>query len=677
MPPQKNFVPSIVSDGFEATDAGVNTGVEPKLLKPNELGSLINGTVRGGFPTNRPPYNQMALSFGGDPVVTSRFQDGRFQGAEYYEPDSGAESIIASIGGRLFQITPAANTAKVQDVSITSQTLTTMSFTVPAIGQQVTLQVTSNVNIAPNATIQIGSADYQVVSVNADGITIVVQNISDVAGNTVPIGTAVISEDPNPSNRTQAWMWQSEKWMFVNDGQSLPVLFDGTSSRRSLGPNGNEFPPGRMGAYGLGQTWMCLADGRTFTFSDEVGDTSSGTPALQDRDSVLKTTQSQLVGNFYVPGNVGQIQAMIFTATLDAQLGQGALAVVTPEIVFSCQAPMTKAIFDAINGPILTESQISNGGLGDWSTIMVNGDTIMRSEDGIRSLILGRREFTAWGNVPISREVNLYLNPDFKALLNYSSAVYFFNRTLMTFSPVFTDHGVYHRGLIALDHDIISSLRGKLPSVYDGAWTGLNVLKLVQGKFGGVDRCFAFTLNALEQIELWEILPDQVAAGDNVDDDGAALIIWKAEYPQMFKEKNSSERQAKRLMGGEIYWKDLIGTAHIQVYYKPDDYPCWTLWHEWDECGTPNSCTPDPVTGCLPNNNNQPVYHPRRGLPEPDPKPCNTATKKPLREGFTFQVRVVVQGHLKLMGIWCWGWTVDQPYAAPVKCNPAPPACDT
>jgi hypothetical protein len=676
VPPPKDFTPQLVTDGFEAFDAGVNTGVEPRLLKPNELASGINTTVRGGFVTNRPPVRQISLGFGGDSVLTGRFQNGRFQGAEYYEPDEGIESMIASIGGRLFQITPGTNTAKVQEVTISGQTLLTAAFVVPAVGSNVSIQVVSTANIVPNANIQIGTHNYHVFSVDSlTGLT--VQNLDDAAGSNVPINTQVSFFDPNPSTRTQAWMWQSEKWMVINDGQSLPMFFDGTGTRRSLGLGGNELPPGRMGAYGLGQSWQSLPDGRTFLMSDEVGDTSSGTAANDFRDAVLKTTQAQLIGNFTVPGNIGKIQAMAFTAILDGSLGQGPLAVVTPDVVFSCLAPMTKAILATVptGTPILTESQISNGGLGDWSTILVNGDMIYRSEDGIRSLILGRREFATWGNVPISREVNLYLNPDRKDLLNYSSAVYFANRTIMTFSPVFTDHGVYHRGLIALDGDIISSLRGKLPPVYDGAWTGLQVLKLVVGRFSGVERCFAFTLNFEEQIELWELLPDQVAANDNVDDDGAAQIIWQFETPKFFKPKKSTERQFSRLKGGEIYWKDLIGTAHIQVYYRPDDYPCWTLWHEWDECAPENNCQPDPVTGCLPMNNNQPQYFPRRGLPEPDPKVCNQATKMAMREGFTFQMRVVIQGHLKIMGGWVYGETIDQPAFAPLRCTKA--GCDT
>jgi hypothetical protein len=47
-----------------------------------------------------------------------------------------------------------------------------------------------------------------------------------------------IPGDLNNATQSQAWMWQSEKWMIVNDGSgTLPIFFDGVSSRRSYGAN--------------------------------------------------------------------------------------------------------------------------------------------------------------------------------------------------------------------------------------------------------------------------------------------------------------------------------------------------------------------------------------------------------------------------------------------------------
>lgn len=42
-------------------------------------------------------------------------------------------------------------------------------------------------------------------------------------------------DDPNSNGNPIAWMWQAERWIIINDGQSLPIFFDGQISRRSFG----------------------------------------------------------------------------------------------------------------------------------------------------------------------------------------------------------------------------------------------------------------------------------------------------------------------------------------------------------------------------------------------------------------------------------------------------------
>ena len=51
-------------------------------------------------------------------------------------------------------------------------------------------------------------------------------NVSDVS----------VPNDLNNASTPMVWMWQSEKWMVINDGTGvLPIFFDGTVSRRSAG----------------------------------------------------------------------------------------------------------------------------------------------------------------------------------------------------------------------------------------------------------------------------------------------------------------------------------------------------------------------------------------------------------------------------------------------------------
>src|SRR5208337_4330374 len=74
--------------------------------------------VRGDFFLQRPGFQTITLSYD-LPATQNYFQTGLFQGRGYYKPDAGAESIMASVGGHLFKITPDTNSgAVVTDISI-------------------------------------------------------------------------------------------------------------------------------------------------------------------------------------------------------------------------------------------------------------------------------------------------------------------------------------------------------------------------------------------------------------------------------------------------------------------------------------------------------------------------------------------------------------------------------
>lgn len=401
-----------------------------------------------------------------------------------------------------------------------------------------------------------------------------------------------------------------------------------------------ELPIGRMGAYVLGRNWMALSDGISFLASDQVGD-ASGSSAYNYRDAVLCVTENNLLaqgGSFRVPSSAGDIRFVCAMATLDASLGQGPVQVGTPTTVFSCSASIAGQDWTTITNPILTESLIGNGGMGQNSAVVVNGDLIMRSMDGLRSLILARREFATWGNTPISNEVRSLLANDPKELLPWCSTVFFDNRLLATTGLTAGTQGVYGSKTVALNCDPVSSLRGKAPSVYDGVWQDLNVLKYITGVFNGVQRCFAFVSNTTSNlIEIWEVLPTaEPLDGSTPDptdylDNGTDNITMSVETPVLFdtlpgKQKND----LCRLTGGEIYVKDLFGDVTFTVYFRPDDN---TVWHTWATWTVPLAAS----------------YMPRMGFGEP-PDDADNVTGRPWREGYNFQFKIVAQGHCTIMG---------------------------
>lgn len=375
--------------------------------------------------------------------------------------------------------------------------------------------------------------------------------------------------------------------------------------------------------------------GQNFLFGDIVYG-GSGTAAEGGRDAVLYEKENDFInggGLFTVPSNDGEIRAMRFLANLDQSLGQGPLQVFTVNTVFSCNVPVDRLTWKNLTNPILTESLISNGAQAQDSVQLVNGDAVFRSIDGIRSLILGRRDFSTWGNVPCSFEVHDILDADDPSLLIYGSSTVFDNRYLITTSPQSTDQGVTHAGLIALNLDPISSLRGKAQSVYDGAWDGLNIFKIITGQFQGVSRSFAFCWDDnVSALILVEILPTVTT---QTKDNNLTDIVWEFDSASLkFGQNDPRQRELLQLDNGEIYIEDLQGKVRFDVFWKPDQYPTWVPWQSFFEENTGGS----------------PGFRPRIGLGNPSPTPCDTVNNRPLRQGFTFQIRVVITGHCVFLG---------------------------
>lgn len=669
-------------DELSTFEAGMNSGIAPALLTKKQLAFLSNGTVRGTYATQRPPYRQLAVDYGGNAALQAAVEGGLFQGACYGYPDNGTESLIASISGGLYEFivngaaatcfdrtipgnpnpatnpqawlwqaenwiivndgastpiffdlnTKIARRSLVQNRTQSSGTLNA-DFVIPVIDgtTPVNLVFAAVTGLTVNQVINVwGVGQFKVTNVGADP-TIVCVNI-----NALPVGGTVVAPG------TVTW--------------STAI---------------SELPPGRQGAYWRGRIWMALTDGIQFIAGDIVGG-PSGTLAENFRDAILKISENTYLaggGNFRVPGSVGKIQAIVPTATLDASLGQGSLAILTPTIVFSVNASADRLTWSSMQNPILTESLLANGGQGQNSTVPANGDTIFRSIDGVRSLILGRRDFDTWGNVPISREMNRILPLDVIKLLPFGSAIVLENRLLMTASPIaLADRGVYHAGLVVINFDPISSMGGKAPSVWDGLWTGLNTLQLVKGYFDSIERGFAFHMNtqAGNKIQIWEVMPTPpdisnptaVPTIDQIYDNSVNPVVMLFEAPELnFGEKDRRQRTYKALVDGEIEVDQIWGRVDFQAFYKPDQYPCWIPWHNWSECATMSP-------------NGQLQFRPRMGLGCPNGTLCDTTTNRPLREGYTFQFKLIVQGHCVFKGARFRATVRSEPKFAPPNCTP-------
>lgn len=667
--------PKDLTDGLSQFDLGMNSGVAPPLLPKNQLAFSANATVRGTYVKPRPPWLTYSLDFNGDTVVQTAFLNGLWQGGCFYKPDTGPETLVVAISGRLFQLVPDHATRTSTVAEVTGAPGNQQSATAP---QEWLWQAekwviwNDGINLpvffdGTTCTRSLGNQTTTVTLFLALPVTVTTVGASYVATFTLPYGGAIgdsmvfLAGTTFATNaivtgiagNTVTFTLLSPTPFGVPEtfGANIMVTFYPANPP-------SELPPGKMGVYGKGRNWMCLPDGRSYIASDIVGG-PSGTVANDFRDAVLHVTENTyLVGGgvFRIPLSGGEIRAMIFATTLDASLGQGPLQVFTPTTVFSCDAPVDRLLWQSITNPILTESLIGAGGLGQNNTVNFNGDTLFRSLLGVSSLILGRRDVDTWGQVPISREMERVIDRDAENLLTYGSAVIFDNRLLMTCAPTTSALGVYHGGLMAINADPLSSMQGKKPSCWDGLWPGLNAFQLITGNFGLVNRCYAFGLNLQSKtIVLVEVLGGKT---DEIYDDSTNRIQWTIESPVLFQDPVNTKREFKGLENGEIYVDQMQGTVHFDVFYKQDDYPCWTPWLSWDECAP------------MSDTDAKPQYRPRMGLGTPSAIPCDASTNRPMREGYYFQVRTVITGQCRFKGGRFFAKTLPEPKYAPPTCKP-------
>lgn len=577
----------------------------------------------------------------------------------------------------------------------------TESFVIPQIGQSVNLSLDSDFEDAAGTFIQISPLDLypflmEVIAVNVGGdptvITAanitgqsatgsIVSILAPVQSVTTPEYVGVLTSNFTGGQMTApgsvvslsvspAFNGVVGDSIFLTDGTGPLTEYEFTVTAITAGGNGitatnvsaptnlllaagypivsqNQvpagLPPGRMGAYVEGRNWISSVDGKSFFASDQVGD-SSGIQALNFRDAVLKWSLNTT--KFSIPGGAGEITCITPLSSLDASLGQGPLQILCTNSIFTCAAPTDATQWPSVTSPILFESAIGWGGVGQNGAAIVNSDLITRSTDGsIHSLKLSRQDFDKWGSLPISKEMNRVISEEDDDLLQFVTAEEVDNRCLSSCAPITVGGSTFSQGMIALDFDVTSGLQGKLPSVYDGVWKDLNLLQIVSGEFSGKDRTFAFCLDTSSNVILVELL------SEGSFDNGNTSIIWSFESPVLHKAPGKFS--PKRLEDGEIYISNLVGRATITAWYRPDFDQCWHVWNSFSVCA-------DNITAGAAQ------YRTRLGLGKPQDDECDFTVNKKPRDGRFFQLRFEIEGSLTFMACVSMASQQPQPLFPPI-----------
>lgn len=427
-----------------------------------------------------------------------------------------------------------------------------------------------------------------------------------------------------------AWMEQAEEFLIIQNGKDGAIIYNGSSSRRA-DPAMTEVPTGTAMCYNEEIGRLCVAiNGNRIVIGDVVGGPTS----------VLKFTETGYLsegGAFMVPRKYGKITAMSMIANLDRSNGQGPMLVFAEEGISTFNLPPNRETWKNLTYPVQVNMPIRYSAMGQNSIVMVNGDLFYQAKDGLRSFIYALREFQQPGNIPVSGELDRIMRDNTQSLLKHSSNILFDNRILFTVSPAPSANGTYHRGLGALDLNLISRLGQKSPPVYDGIWTGVRPTGMMTGSFDETERAFVFALNSENENELWELYRE--SGPDNTES-----RIDSAIETRMFNFRSPFEM--KKLQNVEVWVDDIVGTVNLGVQWRPDSYPCWSSFCNVAELCAKNEDCSDTLS-CKALASFNPGYRTRLNFGQP-PDDCELMDNKPLRLGYEFQFRIYWSGQCRI-----------------------------
>jgi hypothetical protein len=471
---------------------------------------------------------------------------------------------------------------------------------------------------------------YITLSISGEMISIPLGS-STITATKLSLGTGV--NDNSPVLR-KAWFVQADQYQIIQDGQSKPIIWDGAGVRRAYR---NEVPTGGPMAYGLGRLWV--GRGRDFIGGDIIyGDPAFGTA------NVLRFTDNDVIaegGAFTVPWQAGDVTGLSFSAKTDTASGEGSLMVFTANGVFEFDAPTDRTQWQNLQQPIQRFALLRNGSESHESITQVNGDLFFRSTDGIRSFYFARRDWNTWANTPVSREVEPIMSHDDRGLLYWSSSINFDNRLITTTNPVATERGVVWRSCVALDFDLVSTIKEKVPPAWDGKWVLTDrVLQLVTVQNIDGIRAFVIGLDDNDYIGIWEITRDEWTDDGNDIEWELVTKSYQFDLPLTLK----------LLKSAEMWMSELSGNVAIDAFYKSDVKGCWSPWARWAQNFDVCKSIPNRASGCLPTLFSKPPVKTRVALPEPeiDPSTVCGSLPYPSTSGYEFQVRLKLTGHLKM-----------------------------
>lgn len=452
--------PNRIYDGWISLEGGVDAGRSSTLLDANQCVSSENMVFRGGHPTTRPGWRNLSRIF-----LNPEH--------EYYGPDAVAPHYEGEDAGETVNVGPTA-----EDTFKTGIMQCAIGYS-PHHGDDCLMAMVSGrlFKILP------GSAEAKI--------------------------TEIVLPYRNTNKRQIAYMQQADKWLIAQDGQSLPILYDGNIARRADSNNTDrektEVPVGTIMAYGMGRL-VVIVNERDVAFGDLYGSHDKPDPA----DSLIQFTERNfLTGGFdaAIPFQQGVATGAAFFPQLDTSTGTGQLMVFSERGASAFFLNLPRELWQTSQFQL--QALVTTGLRGHRSIAVVNEDLWFRAEDGQRTYRQARSEPSGWAHIPLSTNVKQFMDSDSQTMLKFASSIYFDNRVITTVSPYWNQGRPHHQGAVVVDFDVLSAFGVKYNPAWDGHWQNyaadVKITQLVTGRFKGVTRAFIFAIDENDENQIYEL----------------------------------------------------------------------------------------------------------------------------------------------------------------------------
>lgn len=621
-----------IFDGFTSLAAGVDVGRKPSQIEKNQAHRLTNGVCRGGVGAEtRPAIKAHALEWSRRDMTY--FANGQFDSVTTQPPGPSQTSGLLIVGTR-YEVAGYNSFDDFSNCGATNSQgeVFTATATTPSVwshGSELKIvhgvpsQSESNFHeavfqeagyFAPRGTpacimATVGGRLYKLIPNSSTGVKI----------------TEIELPARNRSNIKRAYMQQADRFHITQDGEARPIIFDGVTARRA---KEDEVPVGTFMAYGMGRLVVCV-NGRELTFGDLYGSNQGTDPG----DSVVKFTETTFLNegfNASIAFSLGAVTGLHFAPQQDSAVGDGELLAFSENGVSSFFLSQPRDVWK--DSAFQRVTLLNIGGRSHNMIVSVNGDLWFRSDDGWRSYRQARAEIQGWAHLPMSTEIRDYMESDTPRLLKFGSAIIFNNRLLGTCTPRFNQGRLYHEGITSLDFDVLSSFGQATRPAWDGRWGKIRFVKLITGKFEGVNRAFAFGIDNAGRNQIYELMPEP--GGDDFDGPISCTLECRAmDFNSPFNEKE--------ILGGDLWVNQVSSEAVITLEYKSDQEPSWQPWTTLNVIRKTGTCQ---AVGCGGVPTVKPGYAPRRTIPMPLPT-CSEQTRRKSTRFFEFQPKLTWTGH--------------------------------